>query len=203
MLCVRLIELDEVVRQIGARASLSDSTVVAIDGPSGSGKSTLARRLAERMTGSTVVAIDDFGSWGDPTGQTWWDRLEDQVLVPAFAGQPLRYQVRDWDNDEFGAGLAGWRSAPANLVVIIEGVSSARASVRRRGAFTIWIEAPADKRLERGLERDGESHRNLWLAWMQAEGDFFSQDQTRAAADLRVDGDPVVPHDPSTQLVVF
>jgi energy-coupling factor transporter ATP-binding protein EcfA2 len=196
-----MIELDEVARQIAARPAPAGTRVVAIDGPSGSGKSTLAARLKERMPGSTVIAIDDFGSWGDPTGQTWWDRFEQQLLVPAFAGQSLRYQVRDWANDEFGSALAGWRSAPASRVVIIEGVGSARACVRSRGAFTIWIDAPEERRLERGLQRDGDSHRDLWLAWMKVERDFFSRDQTRANANLRINGDPAAPYDPATQLI--
>jgi hypothetical protein len=31
------------------------------------------------------------------------------------------------------------------------------------------FEAPADRRLHHGVERAGESHRQLWLDWMQEE----------------------------------
>ena len=196
-----VIFLDDVVRDIRSRAV--ETRVVAVDGPSGSGKSTLAARLAQRVPGAVVVATDDFGSWSDPTGTTWWDRFNDDVLVPALAGRPLRYQVRDWDNDEFGTALAGWRDIPASPLVIVEGVTSARATVRERGAFSIWIEAPAERRLARGLARDGESHRDLWLHWMHAEAEFFAEDKTKESVDLRVDGDPANPHDPSTQLVTI
>ena len=193
------VSLDDVIARIMARPT--HAHLLAIDGPSGSGKSTLAARVARRVPGSAVVPIDDFSSWGDPTGATWWGRLEEQVLSPAFAGRPLRYQRRDWDNDELGSALASWRDVPASPLVIVEGVTSARATVRERGAFTMWIDTPAEVRLARGLQRDGESHRDLWLRWMRAEDAFYSADRTAHSANLRVDGNPTVPHDPETQLV--
>lgn len=196
-----VISLDEVISQIFAKPT--EARVVAIDGPSGTGKSTLAARLARRVRGSAVVAIDDFSSWRDPTGASWWKRLDDQVLIPAFAGQSLLYQLRDWNNDEFGTALAGWRSVPASPLVIVEGVTSARASVRERGAFTIWIDAPIESRLARGIGRDGESHRDLWLHWMRAEAEFYSDDRTMDSVNLRVDGNPTEPHDPATQVVAI
>ena len=196
-----MIFLDHVVRDIRTKAV--DTHVVAIDGPSGSGKSTLAARLARHVPGAVVIATDDFSSWSDPTGTTWWDRFNDDVVVPAFAGRRLHYQVRDWDNDEYGTALAGWRDIPASPLVILEGATSARSTVRERGAYSIWIEAPAERRLERGLERDGEDHRDVWLHWMQAEAAFFAADRTKGHVNLRVDGDPVTPHDPTTQLMTI
>ena len=196
-----MVSLDDIAARISPDPAAP--RVVAIDGPSGSGKSTLAARLAARMPTAVVIPSDDFASWADPTGETWWDRFDTQVLTPAFAGQALRYQLRDWDNDEFGTSLAGWRDVPVSRVVIVEGVTCARASVRARQAFTIWIEATAERRLMRGLERDGGNYRARWLHWREAEAAFFADDQTRASADLRVDGDPVEPHDPNMQLIVI
>jgi hypothetical protein len=45
------------------------------------------------------------------------------------------------------------------------------------------------------MERDGETHRQLWLDWMKEERQFFADDGTRARAGLRVNGDPLVAHD--------
>lgn len=196
-----MISLDDLVGRI--RRERTNTRVVAIDGPSGSGKSTLAARLAAKISGFVVVGTDDFASWSDPIGATWWDRFDAEVLVPAFAGRAFRYELRDWDNDEFGSALAGWREVPASPLVIVEGVTSARASVRARQAFTIWIEAAPDQRLARGVQRDGEDHRDLWLRWMDAEDRFFADDQTKVSADVRIDGEPTEPHDPSAEIVVI
>jgi hypothetical protein len=62
----------------------------------------LAARLAARAE-APVLAIDDFLSWPDLDG--WWPRFDKQVLAPLLRGDDARYQVRDWENDEFGRSL--------------------------------------------------------------------------------------------------
>jgi len=198
-----VIGLPDIAKAIAARRAPTRPLVVAIDGPSGSGKSTLARRLAAQFPAATVVEIDDFNSWSDPTGIAWWARFDEQVLTPALEGRPLRYQVRDWAHDEFGTSLAGWKSVPAADVVIIEGVTSARLAARPRLAYSIWVEAPIATRLDRGVARDGDSHRDLWQAWMRNEQEFFDDDKTRANVDLAIDGAPDVRHDPATEVVAL
>ena len=191
---------DEVARAVLAAPAVDGTRVVGVDGPSGSGKSTLARRLRARLPGSGLVAVDDFVSWSDPGG--WWPRFDAQVLRPLLAGQPARHQVRDWSGDEFGTALGGWRHLPWAPVVLVEGVTCTRREAAPRLAYAIWVEAPAPLRLSRGLARDGADHLDLWQRWMAWERGFFAADETRERADLRVDGDPAVPHDPETQLVL-
>jgi len=70
--------------------------------------------------------------------------------------------------------------------VIFDGVTSTRQAVADLLACRIWVEAPKATRLVRGLARDGEHERHLWLAWMQQDQDFFTTDRTRERADLRV-----------------
>jgi len=65
------------------------------------------------------------------------------------------------------------------------------------------FEAQADRRLHHGVERAGESHRHLWLDWMQEEQQFFADEGARARADLLVDGNPTTPHDEETKVVVL
>jgi uridine kinase len=157
--------------------------IVGIDGPSGSGKSTLTRRLMDR-TNATLVEIDDFVSWADFAG--WWPRFDTQVLHPLLRGEDAYYQVRDWQNDPYGSSLRDWKTASWAPLVIFDGVTSTRQAVADLLAYRIWVEAPEATRLARGLARDGEHERHLWLAWMQQERDFFTKDRTRERADLRV-----------------
>ena len=185
------------LRRIAARPAVRGIRLVGIDGPSGSGKSTLARRLAA-LSGAPVVKIDDFVSWSDFAG--WWPRFDAQVLRPLLAGTDARYQVRDWVGDEFGSSLGEWRTTAWSPLVVLEGVTSTRRAADL--AYRIWVQAPDDLRLTRGLRRDGQSHRQLWLDWMVAEREFFAADGTKSLADLRVDGNPTVPHDSDAELVL-
>lgn len=155
--------------------------LLGVDGPSGSGKTTWARAFA-KAAGAPLVHCDDFVSWNDFAG--WWPRFEDEVLAPLLEGRDATYRVRDWDGDELGSSLNGLKTTPAAPLVVVEGVTCTR-----RGSpvsYAVWVEAPYDVRLARGIERDGESHRDLWLRWMEEEAAFFAADATRERADLVV-----------------
>ena len=159
--------------------------LIGVDGPSGSGKSTIGSSLAAALE-APVIEIDDFVSWGDFAG--WWPRFDAQVLVPLLSGQDARYQVRDWHDDEFGDALAGWKSVAQHPFVVLEGVTCTRREISDRLAVRVWVEAPAEERLRRGIARDGESHRSLWERWMAEESAFFERDGARDRADFVVDG---------------
>jgi hypothetical protein len=72
-----------------------------------------------------------------------------------------------------------------------------------RLAYRIWVEAPEQIGLQRGIERDGETDRRIWLAWMTEKAQSFADDETSARADLRVNGCPSIPHDPETEVVTL
>lgn len=195
---VRLIDdvLADVMRRDATRGGIR---LLGVDGPSGSGKSTLASALVAR-SGAPLIKIDDFVSWRDFDG--WWPRFERQVLTPLLSGSRAHYQVRDWANDELGTSLAGWKSVPWAPLVILEGVTCTRQAVADRLAYRIWVDAPPETRLKRGIERDGETHRGFWVDWMKVEEQFFADDGTRARADLLVNGRPDTPHDHLTEVVM-
>lgn len=174
----------EVLAVARERPSVNGVRIVAVDGPSGSGKSTFARALVA-ASGAPLVECDDFVSWNDFAG--WWPRFDAEVLAPLLAGNDSTYRVRDWENDEFGASLNGWKTTPRADLVVIEGVTCTRRAATGRIAYAVWVEAPYDVRLARGIARDGESHRYLWLAWMDEEERFFREDGARDRADLRID----------------
>jgi uridine kinase len=117
------------------------------------------------------------------------DRRDDeQVLRPLLAGDDLHYQVRDWAHDEYGDSLGPWKSLAWHPVVVIEGVTSTRRAIADALACRVWVEAPRDLRMRRGMERDGEDFRALWERWMAREAAFFAADDTRSRADVVVDG---------------
>lgn len=177
-----VVRIDHIARRVKASPPrLGTTRLVAIDGPGGAGKSTLAAGLAIECK-AQVVRTDDFASWDEPL--EWWPRLEVQVLEPIAAGRRARYQRYDWAERDF----TEWCEVSPGGVLILEGVSSARAAIRGRVSLVVWVETPRDLRLCRGLERDGAAARKQWEAWMEAEDRHFTRDRTRERADIVVAG---------------
>jgi uridine kinase len=180
-------DVTEILAEV-ARRPIDGVRIIGVDGPSGAGKSTLATQLAE-ASGAPRIEVDDFISWDDPTGERWWDRFDEQVLAPLIRGEDAHFQQRDWMNDWRGDSLAGWKTVPWHPVVIVEGVTCTRKAAAGRLAYAVWVEAPDDVRLQRGLARDhgqGYDVEALWRTWMVREREFFEADGARDRADLIV-----------------
>ncbi|WP_062988967.1 uridine kinase family protein [Nocardia anaemiae] len=174
--------LDDIVdRVVSAAPRLGSTRLVAVDGPAGAGKSTFAASLAARCD-ALVVHTDDFAAANNELPD--WPRLEQQVLEPIADRRPGRYQRFDWDKQ----ALAEWHDAAPGGVLILEGVSSARAAVRDRLSLAVWIETPRAVCLARGLERDGAHTLPLWERWMAAEDAHFVADRTREHVDVIIPG---------------
>ncbi|WP_182113681.1 MULTISPECIES: uridine kinase [unclassified Actinotalea] len=173
---------DLAARVLAAAPGLGPVRLVCVDGPAGSGKTTLAGDLAEAL-GAPVVHLDDlYEGWSGL--DRVWDRVEAQLLAPLAAGRPARYQRYDWEAGRF----AEWRDVPVARALVLEGCGAAPAAVGARASLVIWVEAPADVRLARGLARDGEAMRDEWLRWMGREAVHFAREGTRERADVVVDG---------------
>jgi uridine kinase len=169
-------------------ARLGAVRLVAIDGPSGAGKTVVAEALAaalRRRTGPvTVVHTDDLlDGWDDQF--TFWPRLEAQVLGPLRAGRPGSYRRYDWVAQSFREEAV---PVPARGVVIVEGVSSARAVIRPELTLSVFVTAAPDVRLARSLARDGDAMQLRLRTWREREVEFFAADGTLATADRVVDG---------------
>lgn len=168
----------------GASPSGRTTKLVAIDGRGGSGKSTLATWLASEL-GGEVVHVDDFGRPGVPYDAWDWDRLLSQVIAPLAADRPTRYQVYDWVEDRLG----DWVDLAPGGVVLVEGVSSMRGQLGDPWDVTVWVEAPYDLRLERGIQRDGEAMRTAWVdEWMPQEEAYVSKQSPQERADFIILG---------------
>ncbi|MGC0273438.1 uridine kinase family protein [Pseudactinotalea sp. Z1739] len=156
-------------------------TLVCIDGPAGSGKTTLATRLSRR-TGAHVVHMDDlYEGWSGLLGVS--TRLHEQILVPMAAGEQGRYQRYDWHRGEF----AEWVAVPRTPVLILEGCGAGSAVVQPHLGLLIWVSAPDDLRLRRGLERDGTQSEGHWRAFMADEQVLYARERTAERAHLRLD----------------
>jgi hypothetical protein len=143
---------ERIAASVGRRAPVDGIRIVGVDGRSGAGKSFLAGQLSHLLA-APVIEIDDFVSWNCFAG--WWPRFDDRVLSPLLAGRDATFQARDW-KDWYGSSLGGWKTRRWSPTVILEGVTCTRRETIGRVAYAIWVDAPAELRLARGLARDGD-----------------------------------------------
>ena len=171
--------------------------LVGIDGRGGSGKSTFARHLEQADNGVTVVEFDDFyrpleerealaAQRQREVGASFdWRRVREQVLAPLCMDEEARYQRYDWPTDT----LAEWHSVPVGGVVLVEGNYSTRSELFAYYDYTVWIEAPHDLRLERGLQRGGANTLDRWLTeWMPEEERYLAAEDPISRVHLVLDG---------------
>jgi hypothetical protein len=161
--------------------------VLAVDGPSGAGKSTLAGEVAAGLRSRgcrvEVVSTDAFATWDDPVG--WWPRLVEGVLRPLADGVAGAYRRTDWSNGVPRPGELVQVTVPD--VLVLEGVSSGRASARPLLSCLCWISGGTDaERLARSVARDGAAARAELERWQRFERGWFAVDGTAGAAGTRL-----------------
>ncbi|MEU7946211.1 hypothetical protein AB0C50_16160 [Micromonospora taraxaci] len=183
-------------RVLAGPARLGRTRLVAVDGPSGAGKSRFAARLADALAvlpggRPPVVHTDDLlDGWDDQV--TFWPRLDDWVLSPLRAGRPGVYQRYSWVRQRF---LPRPVPVPVASVLVLEGVSAARAVIGPELTLAVFVTAPAPLRLARAVARDGPEILPELRRWHAGERAHFAADDTASRADLLVDGAPALPHD--------
>lgn len=160
----------------------SGTRLVVVDGPAGSGKTALAAQLGDALPAQVLHMDDLYEGWRglEPA----WGRLDAGVLTPLAAGRAGRYRRFDWHLDRF----AEWHDVPVAPYLVVEGCGAGRREADEVAALRVWVEAPDDVRLRRGLDRDGEDQRDHWLAWMAAEREHYRRNATRERADVVLDG---------------
>jgi cytidylate kinase len=181
-------EIAELASQISQRAPLAGQTrVVAVDGPAGSGKTTLAAQLGERLDGALVLNTDQLYHGWDGLAEGA-QRLVDDVLRPLSEG--LEAAVRPWNWLSSSEGER--RSLPPCETLVVDGAGCGSRAAAPFLSMIIWLDANAELRQRRALERDGEMFAPHWESWAEQERALFEREQTRERADLIIltDDDP-------------
>lgn len=152
--------------------------VAAIDGRSGAGKTSLAAALAAELDAPVVSVEDLYGGWDGL--QHGIGLLVSAVLEPLAAGRAAQVPRYDW---VAGQWAESWLLRPPETL-IVEGVG---AGARRAAAFEsliVWLEAPADVRRQRALDRDGDTFAPHWDRWAAQEDAMLALERTPARADF-------------------
>lgn len=170
-----------------AAPRLGRTRLACVDGPAGSGKTTLAGALG-RSLGVQVVHLDDlYEGWGGLPGLL--TNLRASVLDPLRESRDGAYRRWDWDRGAWAES----HDVPAADALVLEGVGAAQRGVRELTVLTVWVEAPWETRLRRGVERDGEAMRAEWERWQRSESEHFAADRTAESCDVVVDGTGAAP----------
>ena len=143
--------------------------LVAIDGTDGSGKSTLTAQLAQRLCPrpAVLVHVDDFlnpSSVRHARGRSspegfWLDSynyaaLSANVLDPLSAPGGAWYRTASYDPDLDVEKLAEPAFAPADAVVLVEGLFLHRDELVHRWDASIFLDVPFGETARRMAIRD-------------------------------------------------
>lgn len=169
-----------VQRVLTAPPTLGSGRLVCIDGPAGAGKTTLAEAVAALTPTAVVVHCDELlQGWHGLPGLA--DTVA-ELLRPLSTDQPGRWRRWDWLSD----GWAETHTVEPGGLLVLEGVGSWSPAIAPWVGALIWVDAPSDLRLVRGIARDGEEMRSQWIRWRQDEDELFARLHTRDHADVVV-----------------
>jgi len=169
-------------------ATLGTGRLVCVDGPAGSGKTTLADAVVDGFDklnqghGSRLLHMDDmFPGW---SGLPRVDEQLEGLLTPLAEGRAGSYRRYDWVAGEFAETVL----VEAVPLLVLEGVGSGASRFAPLQTVLVWVEAPHDLRMRRGIERDGDTFAPYWEQWAADEQVLFTREGTRDRADVHVDG---------------
>jgi hypothetical protein len=169
-------------RTLARPPSLGPGRLICVDGPAGAGKTTLAAAIELADADAHVVHCDELlQGWRGLPGLA---ATIEAFLAPLAAGEDSAWTRWAWDQD---AWAESHPVSPGGLLVL-EGTGSWAPAYADLVGTLVWVEAPRDLRLARGMARDGEHMREHWLTWQEDEAELHARLGTRAHADLVVDG---------------
>jgi uridine kinase len=164
-----------------APARAGRTRVVAIDGRSGSGKTRLAGLLRAEL-GAPVVSLEDlYGGWDGL--ERGIDLLVTEVFEPLAARRRAHIPRYDWITRTWGESA----SLDPPELLIVEGVGAGARRAAISESLLVWLEAPADVRKKRALDRDGETFAPYWDYWAAQEDAMLAREHTPERADILID----------------
>ena len=189
---MHLISPEELTSTIADRLARQSAVLVALDGRCGSGKTTLAAQLAERFPQSITVHTDDF--YLPPSRRvTGWEkipcanmdiqRLRDEVVAPARAGQAFSYQAYSCRE---GAYLPPRPLGSAPLV-IVEGSYSCHPTLADCYDLKVFVTCSKEEQARRLLAREGERYSGFTARWIPLEEGYFAKFQIEQTVDFILD----------------
>ena len=189
---MHLISPEELTSTIADRLARQSAVLVALDGRCGSGKTTLAAQLAERFPQSITVHTDDFylppsrrvtGWESIPCANMDIQRLRDEVVAPARAGQAFSYQAYSCRE---GAYLPPRPLGPAPLV-IVEGSYSCHPTLADCYDLKVFVTCSKEEQARRLLAREGERYSGFTARWIPLEEGYFAKFQIEQTVDFILD----------------
>lgn len=169
--------------------------LIAVDGGGGAGKTTFANHLQKAIPNSYIVKVDDFyrpPQLRKPLLPTAiinpnfdWERLRSSVIEAIKNDNNVTYQLYDFEKGSLSQKTV---EVPRHATVIVEGVWSMQSAFINSYDYCIWLEAPSEIRLERGLLRDGEGLRQVWEnEWIPIDDAYKKSQEPHMKAQCVVD----------------
>lgn len=154
--------------------------LVLVDGRSGAGKSEWVAR-SEAFVGFVVVSLDDlYPGWdGLDAGHL---RAYQNVIVPWSRGERAAVAMWDWTRGTLGKVI----EIEPEASVVIEGCGALSTLTAVHASDRYWIEADAEVRKRRALERDGDMFAPHWTRWALQEERFYALHRSSELADAVV-----------------
>lgn len=188
----------QVLGQVAALLpSHGDSCVlIGVDGVDGAGKTTFADELAVHVSRPTVrISVDDFHNvsalryrLGRDSAEGFWldafnyPRLIADVLEPLRASRRYRPRAHDLASDAIVD--EGWRTAPRDAVVIIDGLFLLRPQLSGRFDLVIFVDVPFRIAAERLARRDGARPMERYVG---ASRRYLASCDPKSCADVLID----------------
>jgi uridine kinase len=193
--------------------TLAHPTRVAVDGPPAAGKTTLADELAVVLrSGGRVVIRASIESFLLPKSVRYrrgehspegcyedsfdYDALHRVLLDPLGPNGDCRYQRAVYDKPTDSALAAPVATAPANAVLLFDGVFLLRPELNDRWDLRIFVSAAFERTLDRARIRDemaygstGEVERRFHTRYRPSQAFYFRTVRPTDHADIVVEND--------------